>query len=491
MLEQFDEQAFATALATALKQSLGEGEKAPANVAGTNWIHGPGGILGSCAIDSQVISARISPRGISRVLPCVPTVSTNPEYAFITGIEDSGDSEPTTECATCPSGITQSCIQSAVFGLLCRETDTLTINRAIERINKNEVDLQLVNDILGLQPKDVFQAIASANYNTLLQVATAWAMIEVGVLLQNKLVPMVWQGNPANNIGTGYAEFPGLDLLISTNYVDAHTGANCNALDADVKSFNWLAVNNQDGAGNFSIVRVLEYLEAYVHSNAERMGLMPATWTWVMRRELWYELSNIWPIAYLTTRGMTTAPPGAQLMVDATREREMRDQMRRGYFLSVNGRTHPVVIDDGVYEYTEEMAAGNLMSGEYASTIYLLPVTYLGNRPATYFEAKDYRAITPDVMAGHLQDAFWSDDGRFLWTNERVKWCYTLSGKVEPRVLLRTPMISGKLEYVKYTPLQHFRDFDEDSDYFFKGGEPERPSPSFWGPWNLPPNFAR
>jgi len=39
--------------------------------------------------------------------------------------------------------------------------------------------------------------------------------------------------------------------------------------------------------------------------------------------------------------------------------------------------------------------------------------------------------------------------------------------------------------------VQHFRDFDEDSDYFVKGGEPSRPAPSLWADWNLPPGFAR
>jgi len=266
-----DEQALAQALAKAFYEV---GQKAPATTAGTNWIHGPGGILASCAIDEQVISARITPRGISRVLPVVPTVDTNPQYAFITGIESAGDSEPTVECATCPSGLTQSCIQTSQFGLVCRETDTLTINRAIERINRGEVDLRLMNDILGLTPEDVFQAIKTANYATILQIATAWAMLEVGVLMQNAFVPMTWQGNPINNIGTGYAEFPGLDLLISTNYVDALTGANCPALDADVKSFNWQFVNSQQANGTFRIVRALEYMEAYIYHNASRMNML-------------------------------------------------------------------------------------------------------------------------------------------------------------------------------------------------------------------------
>jgi len=90
-----------------------------------------------------------------------------------------------------------------------------------------------------------------------------------------------------------------------------------------------------------------------------------------------------------------------------------------------------------------------------------------------------------------LQNEFWTDDGRFLWTIDRQNWCYVILGKIEPRIILRTPMLAGRLDFVKYTPVQHFREFAQDSDYFVKGGEPSRPAPSLWSDWNLPPSFAR
>jgi len=71
----------------------------------------------------------------------------------------------------------------------------------------------------------------------------------------------------------------------------------------------------------------------------------------------------------------------------------------------------------------------------------------------------------------------WSDAGRFLWTTERTKWCYTLSAKVEPRIVLLTPQLAGRLDHVKYTPAQHFREPWQDSDYFLKGGTSSRTFP--------------
>ena len=499
MPPQLDQQ-MATALGQAIAQGLVqsglvEGSKYATGTPTTNWIHGPGGILGSCALDQRVISARITPMGLSSYLPINMSRDTNPEFAFITGMSSSGEAEPNGVCEDCPSGITQSCIQIAQFGRVCRESKELDIDRTIERINRGEVDLQLINDILGLTAGDVFRAIQTPDYRTVLNIATAWAMVEVGGMFQQALTPMTFQGNPANNTaGGGYKEFPGLDLLISQGYVDAHTGANCAALDADVKDFNWQDVSTVDANGNMLIVSMLSWLEEYIHRNAVRMKLLPASWVWTMREELWYMLTEIWPTAYYTSRGLSAVAPGTSVNVDGVDLVQLRDQMRRGMFLDINGRRWPVVIDDGIVEYNEATGAGNLVAGDFASNIYLVPVTVSGGMQATYYEAKDYRFTAAEFAAapgGLLQNSFWTDDGRFLWTIDRQMWCYIIAGKIEPRILLRTPMLSGKLENIKYTPVQHFRDFDEDSDYFVKGGVPSRPAPSFWSPWNLPPEYAR
>ena len=51
-----------------------------------------------------------------------------------------------------------------------------------------------------------------------------------------------------------------------------------------------------------------------------------------MRPELWYELTNVWPIAYLTTRNIVL-PAGNTNMIDATRVKDDMDAMREGKFL--------------------------------------------------------------------------------------------------------------------------------------------------------------
>jgi hypothetical protein len=171
------------------------------------------------------------------------------------------------------------------------------------------------------------------------------------------------------------------------------------------------------------------------------------------------------------------------MTLDASRINDMRDDMRSGMYLYLNGRKHQVVLDDGIDEHTNVNDA-NVPAGSYASNIYIVPLTYMGNRPATMFQHKDYRSARVEITAAHQSDVMWTDAGRFLWAAERVKWCYTLSGKMEPRIVLKTPQIAGRLDHVMYTPVQHFRSHDQDSDYFFKGGVAERPGPSLYSEWN-------
>jgi len=68
------------------------------------------------------------------------------------------------------------------------------------------------------------------------------------------------------------------------------------------------------------------------------------------------------------------------------------------------------------------------------------------------------------------EDWWWTDNGFYSWSITQEKWCYQLHLKAEPRVVLRTPQLSGKVQNIRYSPLQHLRSSDPDSSYFFDGG---------------------
>jgi len=463
------------------KAAQAYGVKAPTGTPTTNYPHGPGGLFGIAGLDEQVISARITPRGLATQLSVSGSVFTNPEFAYITGYEETGD-EPSGTCDTCISGVTEACIQTAQFGRVCRETKEFEVDRVMERVNRGEYDLTLLNSILG--EDTVFTPTGAINQQNALNIATAWGMVEVGIGLQNVFSQMLWQGNPANNTaGGGYKEFPGLDILISENKYDAHSGVRCQALDSDVKEFNYQEIGSVDADSSFRIVRLMTAMANYLYHNASRQNLLPVSWVLSMRPEAWTELLEMWPAAYYSTRELVL-PNGNTMHIDATRVAELRDMMASGMYIDIAGRRYPVVTDDGIFEHTN-VNNGNVPAGFYASSIYFVPVKFLGNQRATYIEYKDYRGAQADLqMLGKHEDFWYTDNGRFFWVVEQQKWCYTMSGKMEPRVVLKTPQLAGRIDHVLYSPEQHNRSPYQDSDYFFKGGYEETTAPSLWSDWN-------
>ena len=162
-----------------------------------------------------------------------------------------------------------------------------------------------------------------------------------------------------------------------------------------------------------------------------------------------------------------------------------RDSMRSGMTIDVNGRQYNVLVDDGIFESNSTNDA-NLAAGEFASTIYFVPLTVAGGLPATWREYLDYRHsfVQSNVALLNNRQDFWSDDGLFLWAIEQQKYCYKLSLKTEQRIILRTPQLAGKIQNVKYVPLQHLRSSDASSPYFSDGGISLRNTDdTFFAPW--------
>jgi hypothetical protein len=127
--------------------------------------------------------------------------------------------------------------------------------------------------------------------NQIMQIATAWALLfELPPLFMHALSPMVFSGNPVNNLGDGYREFRGADLLFNTGFVDAIENVACGALDSDVKDFNHANVATSTSPTFYEMLEMVEY---FVSHNARRQRLWPANWAIVMRPELWQILSGL------------------------------------------------------------------------------------------------------------------------------------------------------------------------------------------------------
>lgn len=480
----------------ALAGLLNEQMKAvPSGTPSTPYLHGPGGLFGVAGLSQDVISTRVQPEGLIGSLPSLGSIETDPLFAFITGFQDETGSVKDGVCDDPETaGAIKNCIQTAQFGRYEYQTRELEVNRVGQQTNRGEfLDLRLLNDPLAVDIGGVLsQQFALQGQNKLLAGADMlMRFVEVGVSFQNKIGRQLYIGSPANNsAGGGYKEFPGLDMLIGTGKVDALTGTNCESLDSDIKDMNYSLVDDVDASNN--IVNVITYLTRTLRSNASKMRFGNTTWLISMREMLFYELTAVWPCSYQTYRCIFPNSVGANgtinLNVDAQAQREMIDAMREGQYLVIDGKRWSVVFDDFIIEESSG-DTNQLAAGDFASDIYIIPMTVRGGRSVTFMEHLDYgKQVMPQIGQGNYSSYYWTDGGRFLWhAKPPTNWCVQHLAKIEPRLILLTPFLAGRITNVAYSPLQHTRDAHPDDDYFVDGGvSTARAAPSHFSDWNLP-----
>jgi hypothetical protein len=293
-------------------------------------------------------------------------------------------------------------------------------------------------------------------------------MVEMGVAFQRWYCPQVYIGNPANSsAGGGYQEFSGLDLLIGTNKIDAITGQTCPSLYSDIKDFGYRQVGSTVDP---ILVKTITTMMRILQRKAEQQGMGPADIRIVMREPLFYAVTEVWPCQYNTSACGVSPTLNQEVNLQATVE--FRDRMRNGKYLLIDGREVPVVLDDCIME---DNAADNgaIPIGGFASDIYFVPFSARGGTIATlYWEYYDYsKDVLPDIAGIRGGTYFWSDNGAFLWgLKPPDNWCLEVIAKTEPRLILRTPQLAGRLTNVVYVPLQHTDDPLPSQDYFVNGG---------------------
>ena len=433
-------------------------EKAPANFGTNTPLHGIGGVFSTPGLERDVINAHVRPYGISSVLPLIPSVSEDPRFATLTGFTATTGSEVTDVCEDAPAGYTKGCALTARFGLVRRDTQTIDMLSTMRKVNRGDMsDLMLRGRVLGgtnLAPN------VPGNEAEIVNIITLSEMINTAIQTERVLSRQLWQGTAAI-----HNEFNGLDSLIATGHKDADTAVTCPALDSDVKSFNYDLLG---GTGR-DIVEYVSMIEFYIRSNAENMGLTPASWVFVMRPELWFELSAVWPCSYLSNKCSVS---NGEVMINGNDSVAMRDAMRNGMYIDINGNRYQVVTDTGIFEHTN-INNGAVQAGQYASSIYMVPMTIVGGMPVTYREYLDYRQASSDMslaFRGGTSPDFWTDGGTYSWAISNNKWCIKMHLRTEQRIILRTPQLAGRIDAIKYSPLQHIRESYPTSPYFFDGG---------------------
>lgn len=466
-----------------LETQLGVKHDSPGSPPANQYSHGPGGLLTFPGTDPMVFHTNVGNRGLISQLPATPSVETDPTFTIITGVQDVTGAEKDGTCDNAPvAGLMKGCRLRSVFGRYeraTREIDLLRIGKVNDRADP--MDLRLVGTPIATSGLFANGPADPTTPGDVLTNEVSRKFWELGIAYHRLLNRQIWLGNPGNNAaispGGGYKEMTGIQTLVATGHVDIETNTPCPSTDSDIKDFNFGIVDAQGDA----LVRTLSYLFKTRRDLAERTGLNPVRWALAMRPELFWEITAIYPCAYNTYRcGITTE--NGQVVVQGTEMIRQRDDMRQNSYLMIDGERVEVILDDAIPEASG--GAEGFGAGCFASDIYLLPMSVAGGIASLYLEYMDYG--NPSLRAALNRGVGMAEQmGAFLvWfrqTNQCVQW----QAAVEPRLILRTPWLAGKITNVAYCPLQHTRTPFPGDAYNVNGGITERAGPSYFeGLWN-------
>lgn len=443
------------------------------------YAHGPGGILSFPGTDPEVFHTVVGNMGILGSLPTKASLFTNPTYSIITGVQGDSGSEKAEVCDDAPvAGLKKVCIVTSVFGRYERATQELELNRLGQRNDRADpMDLRLVGSPIHQSGVFATGPQSPATPADLFSNEVVQKLWERNISMHRLLSQQLWIGDPANNSGGGgYKELTGFDQLINTGYVDAETGSVCPSVDSDLKDFNYGRIDIA-GQGD-ALVDAISNMYRFVRNLAMRTGVLPVRWVLVMRDTAFWEITKIWPCSYLTYR--CEVQGNERVVVNAADQVRMRDEMRAGHYLLIDGERIDVILDDGINEDTPTTNA-NVTEGCFASDIYLIPMSVVGGRAVTFLEYFDYTNPSISTALGNLVLA--KVEGAFLTWVRQTNQCVVWQTKVEPRLVMRTPWLAGRLQNVQYCTPQHPREPFPDDPYFVDGGRTSRPGPSLFAHW--------
>lgn len=445
------------------------------------YVHGPGGSLTYPGVDPEVFSTIVGAQGIIGQLPAVASVLMNPTFEVITGVGADSGAEKDGVCDDAvTAGLITGGILTSVFGRYERQTPELEINRLGQRVDRADpIDLRLANSPIATGGLFGTGPAGNANPAGILANEIQAKFVELAFSLQRMLTRQLWTGSPANNAaGGGYKELTGFDLLINTGHRDAITGMALPAVDSDVKDFHYLNVEDHGP----ELVDALMWIYYTRRDLAIRSGMGAVRWVYVMRPELFHVIASIWPCAYYTYQCGLSFNDAARVNIDATAQSRLRDDMMEGRYLIIEGQRIEVVFDDGIPEETQTQN-GNVPPAAFSSSIYFIPMSIQGGRAVTYLEYMDYSnpsvaaALNTGLILGRA-------DGPWFTVPKQTNFCFQFQTKIEPRLIMRTPWLAGRLDHVVASPLQRTRSPFPDDPYYVGGGVGTRPGPSYTHLWS-------
>jgi hypothetical protein len=445
--------------------------------------HGYNALWNQPGVEPGVMSTYIGPMGLEQYLESRGHVQMsmflNPVFQILTGQTAGSGDEATSVCSEDVPipGDLKVCNQAYPFGEFTLKSKPLRVDNAGELINRSEpLDLRLLNNPFG----DAMTIIPTGDAN-IFRNKLAKNTLELVNDYKRRYSGLVFTGNIVNasyyEAGAYGYQYQGLDRLVNTGYTDTFTQTTCPAADSTVVNAGGAIIQNTAGA---TVTRYIEYYRA-VSYLAEQLAVNDVEWVWVMRYQKFLALTQVWPCAYETYRCFNASPNDSSIVIDvsASEQQAMRQAMRNGHYLLIDGKQVPVVIDNTM---TELNAGG----GNFQSDTYLLPVksAALGGQ-LLYLDYFNYRGPfgMQSIISqlGPTDEYRVSSDGRFaIFFMAGLAYCKQVMMRTRKRLILRAPFLAVKIEDEQYTVYVHERNFEPGTSFYEDGGATSFAGQSFY-----------
>lgn len=419
-------------------------------------VHGENALFGVLGAERDVISSRVDSTGLAGMLPAIGTVDLYPLYPYLVGRDAATGSQPTEKCDDAPTaGAFRSGFRTAKFGAYQFESRNLDITRSAQLLNRGETaDLRFVNDPLARElGNSIFANMVGGDQQSMLRLGSEFLMrqVEIGQDFHQVLSVDTYTG-----AGTGNTIF-GLESLVSASQYDAITGSVLTSLASDIRDFGDVDVTTTAGA--VAIVNTIVDAYRFAKQKAATMRMTGVTWSLVCRPQLYNYLVDLWPSSMMTF-GAIARNANVAINISADASLQLAQEMRMGSYLWIDGDRVPVVQDMWMPE-------DQLGANQFASDIYLLPMSARGTR-TLFWEYFDYSQGTAQAIRdSQTANFFWSDQGKYLWTVKPPKnWCVMAQAIIEPRLTLLTPQFASRISNCAYTIDQHWYDGNTASSYY-------------------------
>lgn len=447
--------------------SLYKSEGLGSHVTPASLVHLPyatGGIFADCSLEAPVMNMLIQPLySLANLIPVVPDSNDKIKYAFLSAISAASGAYPNAPCDASPVvGDIDANYAEFYPGRVSYRTKTMELDQLIRRAHAGvREDLYLVGNVRGVSAVPTQQQMRDEDF-----VKRGAVRRQLAILMrqfQIDLVHQLWSGNPGdaavNTAGGGRKEFWGLDLLIANDYASKSfvtgTAGTKALLNSYVTDFSSAAIGGSTGIYGF-----LQDAEDVVYQRAAMMGLLPTEWVWVMHPITWSELVKWLPCEMLTDSCYVGAN-GAGVSVNVSGDNGMgiqalRQQLMNSMSLTVNGRSHRVILDSGVpVTQLDDGGSPAALIAEYVSSIYLIPLNVAGENVLEW-RHRDYtqfEQVLSEVPSGaDVGLRGWTDGGRFHLIVERRMRCFEIDAKIEPGLVFRAPHLAARIDNVKAAP---------------------------------------